>query len=271
MKYKQIQPPDNLKNYVRKFWTLESNADDGLSKTFGTIADGCPGLIFQQPEKGIFYDQNNKQLPSTFLYGQTTEHTKLHSIGKLSTIGIYFYPHALKSIFGFDADELTNSCLDISLLPARQGHQLSEQLLNTPSVAEQVKLLSSYLFAQIERNSAQADEITQHALSQIIGSKGSLSLEDLQKNLHLSERSIERKFKQSVGISPKLFSRICRFQASLNQLRNNDYDKLSDLAFENDYADQSHLIRAFNEFAGLSPYQFQKQSHEVVENFPELK
>jgi hypothetical protein len=54
----------------------------------------------------------------------------------------------------------------------------------------------------------------------------------LQETLGLPERSFERKFKQCVGISLKLFSRICRFQASLNQLRNDDYYKLSDIAFE---------------------------------------
>ncbi|UOQ68039.1 helix-turn-helix domain-containing protein [Hymenobacter volaticus] len=90
----------------------------------------------------------------------------------------------------------------------------------------------------------------------------------MQESLHMSERSFQRKFKQHVGIPPKLFSRICRFQVSLNQLRNHQYHKLSDVAFENDYADQSHYIRSFQEFAGCSPYQYQRQVNELVENFP---
>jgi AraC-like DNA-binding protein len=53
-------------------------------------------------------------------------------------------------------------------------------------------------------------------------------------------------------------------------LRNNHYHKLSDIAFENEYADQSHFIRAFKEFAGFSPYRYRQQSNEVVENFAEL-
>ena len=74
-----------------------------------------------------------------------------------------------------------------------------------------------------------------------------------------------------MGVSPKLFARISRFQASLSQLRNNDFNKLSDLAFDNDYADQSHFIRSFREFAGFSPHQLRKQSVELLENFTELK
>jgi len=93
-------------------------------------------------------------------------------------------------------------------------------------------------------------------------------LKDLQQKLRMTERSLERRFKQAIGISPKLFGRICRFQVSLNQLRKDNYDKLSDIAYENGYADQSHFIRSFREFAGVSPFDFKKQSNELVRNFP---
>jgi AraC-like DNA-binding protein len=73
-----------------------------------------------------------------------------------------------------------------------------------------------------------------------------------------------------VGISPQLFARICRFQASLTQLRTRQYQKFSDLAFEQDYADQSHHIRAFREFAGASPQQVRQQAQPGVPEFPEL-
>ena len=71
-------------------------------------------------------------------------------------------------------------------------------------------------------------------------------------------------------MSPKLFSRICRFQSSLQQLRDNDYTKLSDIAFEHEFADQSHFIRTFREFAGFSPFQYQRQSPGVIENLATL-
>jgi len=270
MKYKQIQPPDYLKDYVRYFWTLESHGVDASPKTFRIVADGRPGLIFQRSKNGTFYDQDHKQWRRFFLYGQTTKHTQIHPPAKFSTIGAYFYPSALKSIFGFDADELTDSCLDLNLIPEKQGFHLSEQLLNASSMRDQIELIAAFLFFQIKRNNAQVDKPMLHALSQIIQSKGNLALDKLQDNLGLSERSFERHFKRCVGVPAKLFSRICRFQASLIQLGNNNYDKLSDIAFENEYADQSHFIRAFNEFAGFTPNQYQKQSNEVVENFPEL-
>ncbi|TCC91039.1 helix-turn-helix domain-containing protein [Pedobacter hiemivivus] len=270
MKFREIQPPLFLKDYVRYFWVLESSDVGELPKTFGAIADGSPGIIFQQSEHGSFY-QNHKELPSVFLYGQTTRYTQLHSPGSFRTIGVYFYPHALKSIFGFNAAELTNSCLDVDLIPSTQFLQLSERLLNTPEPEEQIDVLSTYLFSQIEKNRRFEDPIAQYAVAEMLKVNGAIDLKLLLANLKITERSFERRFKYDVGIPPKLLSRIIRFQASMELLRGNKYNKLSDIAFENNYADQSHFIRSFKEFAGISPNQYQKQYTELVENFPEMK
>ncbi|GAB3558196.1 AraC family transcriptional regulator [Spirosoma fluminis] len=266
MNYRERQPPDYLRGYVRYIWTLERTTADILPATFRPIADGCPGVMFHQSNEGALV-QNQKQLPDLFLYGQTTQCTEISSIGTLRTIGVVFYPDALKTVFGLEADELTNGCTDLNLLSRRQGHSLAERLQNTQSVDSQISVLSSYLTAQLTQTSRPTDAAMKYALSQLIASSGNVSLKKLQDDLRLTERSFERRFKQWVGISPKLFARICRFQASLGQLRNNTYDKLSDIAFEQEYADQSHFIRTFKEFAGVSPYQFRKQTGDVADNF----
>ena len=90
MNYEQIQPPAHLNQYVRYFWTLKSGVDTS-QKTFRTIADGCPGLIFQPAAKGTFY-QNKKQLPAIFLFGQSTKHADISLSGQLGAVGVYFYP-----------------------------------------------------------------------------------------------------------------------------------------------------------------------------------
>jgi transcriptional regulator GlxA family with amidase domain len=171
-----------------------------------------------------------------------------------------FYPHALRSVFGLDAGILTDLCLDLDQLGREHGFYLSEQLCSALSAEEQVRCLSEYLFFLVRRHSAHADEVMAYALRQMMQSKGNITLKELQDRLCLSERSVERRFRQYVGLSPKLFARICRFQASLHQLRDSRYEKLSDIAYENDYADQSHLIRSFKEFAGVAPNNFQRQS-----------
>lgn len=269
MEYQKISPPEHLRAYVRYFWALESNGTAPAPKTFRTIADGSPGLIFQHSEQGSFY-QYDKKLPSVFLYGQTTTCTEIQSPSVFRAIGVYFEPHVLKSVFGFCASELTDTCIDIGEIARRSGFALSGQLMEAATATEQATILSGYLSQQLCRNEDAMDASLAYAIAQISRSKGQVSLKELHRQSGMSERNFERRFQQSVGLSPKLYSRICRFQASLAQLRNNDFQKLSDIAFENEYTDQSHFIRAFKEFAGLSPNQFQKKSNELVENFAEL-
>ncbi len=270
MEYQKILPPDHLKNHVRYFWTLQSDAGEVTPKTFKTFADGSPGIIYQQSDKGVFY-QEEKELPSVFLYGQTTKHANIYSPAAFQTIGVYFYPHALQTVFGLDASELTDTCLDLEALAKEQRASLSvEQLLDTTDVYKRIGLLCDYISQQIRRYDIPGNKLVPYAISRIITTEGSIPLKTLLDELQLTERSFERKFLQGVGMSPKMFARICRFQASLNKLRNNQFDKLSDIAFEHQYSDQSHFIRTFKEFTGFTPNKYQRQSHELVENFPEL-
>jgi len=269
MKHNKILPPAHLRDYVQYYWTLESDETENGIKTFRTIADGSPGLIFQHSENGGF-SQFDKKLPSIFLYGQTTTCTEIRSPAAFKAIGVYFTPHVLKTLFGFRANELTDTCIDIEATAESRDFRLNEQLLNAPNTLEQVDIISAYLTAQVCKNEMQMDAPISYALMQIIQTKGLISLKDLQHELGMSERNFERRFQHNIGLSPKLYCRISRFQASLSQLRNKKYDKLSDIAFEQEYSDQSHFIRAFKEFAGLLPNQYQKTWHERVENFPEL-
>lgn len=172
--------------------------------------------------------------------------------------------------FRTDADVLTDTCSDVNSLARKPDSSLSERLLNTDSPTRQRDLIFSFLPTQVNHNTNQQDSVTEYALTRLIQSKGNIPVNELWQNLNVSERTLEQKFRQSVGVSPKLFARICRFQASITQLRANKYDKLSDITFENSYADQSHFIRAFSEFSEFSPAQYQKKSREVVKNFPEL-
>lgn len=269
MVYQTIAPQPALQPYVKYFWTLENKTGEAGMKTFRTMADGCPGIIFQHAGSGNFFQQD-KQLPATFLFGQTTRYAEINLSGNFDTVGVYFHADAVQTVFGHPAAELTDSCLDLDLIATRQHINLTERLANTASPADKIAVLQEYLLAEVTRNQERADKTMKYALEQIISSKGALPLKVLQQRLHTSERSLHRKFTQYTGISPKLFSRICRFQASLKQLQQTNYSKLSDIAFCHDYADQSHFIRSFKEFSGLSPAQYQKNSTEVVENLSEI-
>lgn len=271
MKYQQLPPPEQLKPYVRYYWTLEYEDDHMLPHTFSPLADGCPGIIYQQSDTGVFFDREGKTLPPVFLYGQTIRPAHICLMGHFRMIGACLAPDALKAVFGLNASELTDTCTDLDAIATRCGVRLSEQMLYAFHLPAQLTVLSAYLGEERRRNEKHIDTLTQYALDLILRSGGGITLKELQQKVNLSERSFERKFNQYVGITPKLFVKVCRFQSSLNQLQSNRYDKLSDIAYDNGYADQSHFIRAFKEFAGYAPYEFQRQSDSLADNFPLMK
>lgn len=263
MNYQKIYPKEPLRNYVRYFWVLEDDSLDFSATTFKIMSDGLPGLIFQE-NKNSFLDKDNQALPQLFLYGQTTRYTENKAVRSFRNIGVYFQPAALKSVFGIDADELKNRHID--LLELIKTH-IADQLLDTVSVSQKIELLSSFLLHLAEQTKI-VNKKVDFATAQL--QKG-VSLPDVQRKLNISERSLERYFKQHIGISPNLFARITRFQSALENIRQMQFDKLTDIAYQNDYFDQSHFIRDFKEFAGTSPRHFIRNANELVANFPEWR
>lgn len=259
MYYQKIFPIKPLQDYIRYFWILEDLGD----KTFKIIPDGLSGLIFQE-EANLFLDNQQQVLPQMFLYGQTTYHSEQKAIGNFRNIGVYLQPTALKTIFKIDAFELTNQNISIDCLTTEP---ILEQLVNAISIDEKIDIISRFFLKrihQVEYDTKRADFAT------MLLQKGK-TLKDIQTEMKMSERSLERLIKQHVGISPKAFSRIIRFQSGLYALRQNDFNNLTDLAYQNDYFDQSHYIREFKSFTGMNPKQFIQQTNEHVENFPEWK
>jgi len=268
MNYKQILPPAYLKPYVRYFGLLAHGDSSSVqTKTFKIIADGCPGLIFQE-NPNCFLDKGKNKLPQLFLHGLTTKFSEKTTKGYYNNIGVYFHPHALKSIFGIDAKELTNHYAD---LRAIIKNDLVEQLLNQADPHKRIELLSAFIIRQIEQNKYAANASTAPAIERMKTEKSIVRLDKIQSELNLSERTLERIFKTDVGISPQLFLRINRFQHALNHIRTRSFQSLTQIAYQHGYADQSHYIRDFKEFTGSIPKQYLLHANEQVLNFPEWK
>jgi AraC-like DNA-binding protein len=267
MNYRQIQPKANLRSFVRYFGLLENDHSLDQTKTFKIIADGCPGLIFQE-DPNCFLDKDKNRLPQLFLHGLTTGHSEKTTTKRYyRNIGVYFQPSALKSVFGIDACELTNRYTELNTIIK---NDLSEKLLEEDQIEKRIEILSDFILQQLKTNSHKGNHKIALAIEKI-QSGNSHALDEIQSSLNLSERSLERVFNANVGIPPKLFLRINRFQTALDSVRRQIFPSLTETAHQYFYADQSHFIREFKEFAGASPKHYLLLANEQALNFPEWK
>lgn len=257
MESNKFQVDKNLSLYVEGIYTFENQLEDKQT-LLPFYADGYPGIIFQQAANGVYLKPKNKLLSEFFLYGQTISPIELSEVGPFRLIVFQLYPFAAKTLIGIDPKQLNDDCFDFNLLAKVNIREVTSQLKATSDFTAQKEIISSFLSTLIQYSSIRPDQRVQLAIKLIFNSKGKISLKDLRENLHVTERTLERQFMKEVGVSPKQFLKIIRFNTSLLQLSQEDYTKLSDIAYLNEYADQSHFIRMFKDFTGRTPSEFRK-------------
>lgn len=272
MNYKQYPVHPDLKNWIRYFWSYDVCASEAQVLHIRSFADRYPRLIFQDirlfsPIKGI----DGAVKPVCYLSGVDTQPSDAFWDSQFSHFGVSFQPHALHLLFGIDAAELTNQMPDIQLLDKTEIPTL---LLNAGSHLERVSILSQYFYKRIVM--AKGDPIIDHLFHGDWADRldNEKSLAAIASYYQISERQLQRKFKQNIGVSARKFARIAKFERSLQALSSVNYGSLTQLAYGLDYADQPHFIKDFKLFSGLSPYEFVKQTNLGSESasfiYPEL-
>ncbi|MDO6431384.1 helix-turn-helix transcriptional regulator [Flavitalea sp. BT771] len=249
------QPVSLLKDFVKQVVILEDYLPGSEETSLPYFADGLPGIVLQQCDTGMYLNKT-KKLSTFFLYGQTVKPIELSMTGGFRIIIFYLYSHVAKVLFRLNSNEITDTCLDLTLLNKFGLKQLIVKLEDSGSSRAQMDLINRFLITHIYGNDLSIDRGLDFAVRRLVESKNPGSLRDIRHQLHISERTFERKFADHVGITPKLFARICQFHASLQQLQRQQFNKLTDIAIDNGYADQSHFIRSFKEFTGLTPSRF---------------
>jgi len=270
MNYQIFTPPPSLKDYVTHFWVLEGDSPE--QRTCTVMSNGHPGLIFlERPEAISGFE--GEQLPQIFVFGQATKAGQLGIRGSFRNIGASFRPAAIRSVFGLDAHELTHQNTDVGNLVRTS---LSERLMDCGSVRQKVSCMAAFLEEQARRHGSGDDRLN-YALVQLQQGE---RLPRVLSDLNLSERSLERLFLAYTGITPVLYTRIIRFQAALALLRRDGTDgtrnpgrrrfrSLTDIAHSLGYFDQSHFIRDFRLFSGVTPGVYLRKAVERMPGFPE--
>lgn len=249
MKATYLKPADKISEYVQEILVLE-NHWAMTPFVLPLFANGTPTLLFQTA-KGQIKNSSNYLT----LFGQTVFPDTLTVNGNFTLIAYFLKPHSLISLFEISAQELTDNPIDLNLLSHGKTANIQEQLLNATSTIQMLALLDDYLYSLTTKNKSDSCLI-KYATTKIIQNPGSKILREVQNELSVTERTFQRMFERNVGVSPNQFRRICQFNNAFQQLNRERTKSLTDITFDNGYADQSHFIRAFREFTNSTPTEY---------------
>lgn len=246
IRYTEIRPSARLEPFVCTFWILEHDGEDATAQR--VVPDGHSELIlnWEQPFDA-FQDGQWRGQPRCFLAGQIDGPMLLRPRGPARMLGIGFHPHGAAQVLAPPMHELSGRFTPVEDLSPTLARDLNRALgMPEPIAAVEAALLSA-------ANTARSgDRLIEEAVRRITGARGATDLAALASDLGLSTRQLERRFHAAVGLPPKLFCRIERFNNVFRALGAGSGNWV-ETAIDCGYYDQAHLIRDCKSLSGITP------------------
>ena len=267
------RPARCLEPFVR-FYVQRDVQLGGATVVHPVPARPAPMIVFDfdDPTHILHYARNNvEKSPRTVVVGpQTYRRLEMQLRGALDTFVIGFQPDGIHRLFSVPTSELTDFDCEAHSVLGRVITKLGERLGNAKSFAERVQFVEKVLLPRALRSGGQ-DGISAAAHG-IILAGGRARIPDLASRAGLGVRQFERRFFSQVGMRPKLFARVARFEATLEYKARFGTRSWADAAHSFGYYDQMHMVHDFAEFTGSTPSETLNQLEKVyVEQIRSLR
>lgn len=243
MIYTEYQPHPSLAPYIDAYWTVKGNEQKPATEII--LPDGCIDIIlnagddFMAEHNGFSMKNENAYLVGTMTrYKETVMHNGV------DLIGIRFKPAAFPVFYSYaPLYEVTNQTIAFDKKLA-------------PDFGQTIKHSTLYLDHFFLNKLEKPDRFIFSIIETIQHHKGQLKVEELAKQHFTTVRQLERTFRQRVGVSPKEFMNLVRYQHTLKRIQNkHSHTSLFDIAFECGYYDHAHLSNEIKKYTGSAPGQ----------------
>ena len=267
------KPKPPLSKFVDSFWLYEGYEPE--YKPERILPTGTLELVINLRQNELrFYDaegaENCCRLSGAVVSGASGRGFTPDTPEEAFMIGVHFKPGGAFPFLGLPAGDLADTHVDLETLWGPSAGRLRERLCEARTSAERFQLLQEALLSRLCHGVEQHYAVSA-ALEMFGKNQAGPRVREAAKYLGLSQRRFIQVFKAEVGITPKLFSRIQRFQQTRTFIQHNPSINWADLAVDLGYFDQSHLIREFLEFSGLSPTDYLNRHKSSIEHGRHVK
>lgn len=225
------------------------------------VLDLCPVghavltfILDEHPSFHNVYQDKHYSIRFNFT-GQLSKYHLLHT-SPASMIYVMFRPYGVFRLLGVPQHQLTNEATSMSDILQGDVNDLCKRMEDQAKhPLTVVKLLEEWLLKQWKKNEKLNTDRMAYACEEIIRNTGALSVKNLCSLTNMSKSSLEQYFKEQVGLTPKMYSRVIRFNAVHQSLKRSPDHDWQELIYRFGYFDQSHFIHEFKHFFGYTPSQ----------------
>jgi AraC-like DNA-binding protein len=254
-----------LKQHIKFFWELKA---DYMKLNHKVIPVRNIDLKFNLSDTPHYLNINeDKYLLEEVYFSGLQDHYRNAQIlleGKVHVIGICFYPYGFYPFLKIPLSEIKNQLLGANEVGFYQAITICNKLKEVNDTKVKLDILENELLA-LYNSKIQTPRNFDYLFNSLMQNGNTIEIAEFSRNNNIGIRKLERIFKKYIGISAKTFKSLNRFQEALNHLLYSEYDKLSDIAYENDFFDQMHFIREFKRFTGNTPKRFICQNNSMVQ------
>ncbi|HEY6555913.1 MAG TPA: AraC family transcriptional regulator [Polyangiaceae bacterium] len=251
-------PVAPLSTFVSKLWSLSDAPSHARERI---VPSGTFELVINLDEDEFrIYDSTGsehvRRFSGAMLSGAYRRFFVIDTREHASVMGVHFRPGGALPFLGHPPGLFPDSHIDLETLWGTHAGELRERLCSAPTLALRFQILEAALLGRLRRPLKRHGAV-RVALSAL--DRGT-RVGDIVQQVGLSHRRFNELFTAEVGMTPKLYGRVQRFQRASRLARRRSSAGWSELAAECGYFDQSHLIRDFIDFSGFSPAEFLRHS-----------
>jgi AraC-like DNA-binding protein len=258
MEYREWPPHPALRPFVRAYWALGGASADAQPQP--VLPDGSSELIvhrerpFRRHTAALGVE---RQSPRLFV-GQMRAPVVLQADGAADVVGIRFHPHGAYALLGRPQHLYADQIPDVEALELPWLSAATRRAQEADDAESALAQLEDALLRRLPGR-ARRDPCVGAALAAIERAGGEVRVETVAAHAGAGRRHLERLFREEVGLGPKVFARLVRFQAAAARVVGEPEVPLVAVSGDSGYFDQSHMIRDFLAFAGSTPEELRRR------------